>query len=244
MLSYKNKDLKSPGFTLIESLIVLSLFTFIALAAMEFFSITQKHFHTLKDEYQITEAAFSALDKMRADLSEAGLGLIFPLSRDLLEGIKRENSTLIVFKKHNELETKDNLVSGQTRIFINHTQQVKQGRELCFYDQNKGEIKLITKVDEKSIILSLPLQNSYLKENLQIIQLKKISFYLDKTKHTLRRKVNSSPAQPLLEETTDFNFTYDQISHLLKLSLTPNNHKEKIYETSLFLKNLALAEQY
>ncbi len=241
LIKYNNRGQK--GFTLIESLITLSLFTFIVLAAMEFFSITQKHFHSLKDEYQTIEAAFSSLDKMRTDLSEAGFGLISPISMKLIEGIEAENTTLTVFKKHKDLETTANLVSGQTRIFINNTQQVTPGRQLCFHDQNKGEIKYVNEVAKSSIVLSSSLQNSYSKDTLQIILLKKVSFYLDEAQHILRRKVNSSPAQPLLEEASAFVFTYNNISHFLELCLSLNNRKEKTYETSLFLKNLALVQK-
>ncbi len=243
MLLIKYNKRGQKGFTLIESLITLSLFTFIVLAAMEFFLITQKHFHSLKDEYQTIEAAFSSLDKMRTDLRDAGFGLISPISMKLLEGIEAENTTLTVFKKHKDLETAANLVSGQTRIFINNTQQVTLGRQLCFHDQNKGEIKYVNEVDKSSIVLSSSLQNSYSKDTLQIILLKKVSFYLDEAQHILRRKVNSSPAQPLLEEASAFAFTYNNISHFLELGLSLNNHKEKTYETSLFLKNLALAQE-
>jgi len=241
LMKYNKQDKK--GFTLIESLISLSLFTLIVLAAMEFFSITQKHFHSLKDEYQTIEAAYLSLDKMRTDLSDAGFGLISPISMKLLEAIEAENTTLTIFKKQKNLETAANLVSGQTHIFINNTQQVKPGRQLCIHDQNKGEIKHINEVDKSSIVLSSSLQNSYLKDTLQIILLKKVSFYLDEAQHILRRKVNSSPAQPLLEETSAFAFNYDNISHFIELHLSLNNHKEKTYETSLFLKNLALAQK-
>ena len=243
MLLIKYYKWDQKGFTLIESLIALSLFTFIVLAAMEFFSITQKHFHSLKDEYQTIEAAYSSLDKMRTDLSDAGFGLISPISMKLLKAIEAENTTLTIFKKQKDLETAANLVSGQTRIFINNTQQVKPGRQLCIHDQNKGEIKHINEVDKSSIVLSSSLQNSYLKDTLQIILLKKVSFYLDETQHILRRKVNSSPAQPLLEETSAFAFTYNNISHFIELHFSLNKHKEKTYETSLFLKNLALAQK-
>ena len=243
MLLVKNNNRDKKGFTLIESLIALSLFTFIVPAAMQFFAITQKHFHSFKDDYQSTEAAYSSLDKMRADLSDAGFGLILPISMKLLEGIEAENTTLTVFKKHKHLGTAANLVPGQTRIFINNTQQVKPGRQLCIHDQNKGEIKYINEVDKSSIVLSSSLQNSYSKDALQIILLKKVSFYLDEAQHILRRKVNSSPAQPLLEEASAFAFTYNNISHFLELCLCLNNHKEKTYETSLFLKNLALAQK-
>jgi hypothetical protein len=96
-------------------------------------------------------------------------------------------------------------------------------------------------VDDESIVLSSPLNFSFIKEKTSLIIVKKITLYLDEKKPTLRRKVNSSPAQPLLEETSFFDFERNKAVNLVKLRLQLKTNKEKFYEISVFPKNAALA---
>jgi hypothetical protein len=96
-------------------------------------------------------------------------------------------------------------------------------------------------VSKKSIVLSSPLKSSFPKEKTQVCLLKKISLYLDKDKQILRRKTNSSPAQPLLEDAAAFGFSCEKSSVLVKLHLALTSNKEKKYEISVFPKNAALA---
>ena len=74
------------------------------------------------------------------------------------------------------------------------------------FDSTKGEVKSIYSVDKESIVLSSPLNFSFLKEETSVFLLREVFLFLDKNKHTLRRKVNTSPAQPLLEEVGLFDF--------------------------------------
>jgi len=95
-------------------------------------------------------------------------------------------------------------------------------------------------VDKKSILLSSPLKYSFIKGKAHVCLLKKISLFLDKDKHILRRKTNSSPAQPLLEDAASFWFSYEKTSNLARLQLALDSNKEKKYEISVFPKNAAL----
>ncbi len=56
-----------------------------------------------------------------------------------------------------------------------------------------------------------------------------------------KRKTNSSPAQPLLEDAASFGFNLEEASVLVRLHLALESNKEKIYEISVFPKNAALA---
>jgi hypothetical protein len=109
------------------------------------------------------------------------------------------------------------------------------------FDSTKGEVKSISSVDKESIVLSSPLNFSSLKEETSVFLLREVSLFLDKNKHILRRKVNTSPAQPLLEEVGLFDFHYEKATNLVRLSLSFATNKEKAYETSVFPKNIALA---
>jgi hypothetical protein len=73
----------------------------------------------------------------------------------------------------------------------------------------------------------------------EVIVVKQTSFYLDHKSLILRRKVNSSPAQPLLEGAEAVVFTYETPSNLINASITTS--EDKTYEISIFPKNLYLA---
>lgn len=239
-MTEKRKNSKK-GISLIESLISLSLFLIIVLSSLEFFGLVRSHFLQLKEEQETKLAALAALDRMKADLLNGGLGLLDSIRLGLLEGISENNGILVIFSRDKELSLSGGLVSGQTRVFLGSTKTIKKGRELCIFDSTKGEVASISSVYPDSIVLSSPINHPYLKENASMILLKKISLYLDKDKHILRRKVNSSPAQPLLDEAAFFDCDYDIDTNLVKLRLRLNGKKEKDYEISVFPKNTALA---
>jgi len=229
------------GFSLIESLLSLSLFLIMVLASLEFFGFTRGIFFKLKSKEETREAALSALDKMKTDLLAGGSGLLEPIQLGLLEGITQNESTLIILNKEKNLFILNDLFEGQTRIWLQSTYKIKKGREICIFDRSKGEVKSISRVDKKSIVLSSPLNFSFLKEKTCVFLLKKISLFLDKDKQILRRRVNSSPAQPLIEEVSLFGFDYEKSTNLARLRLALKLNMEKEYEISVFPKNEALA---
>ncbi len=178
---------------------------------------------------------------MRVDLLAGGSGLLEPIELGFLEGISQEEGTLVILSKEKNLSPLNDLLEGQTRIGLQSISEVKKGREICIFDSHKGEAKSISQVDKKSIVLSSPLKYSFLKEKTQVLLLKKISLFLDKDKKILRRKTNSSPAQPLLEDAASFAFSYEKATNLASLQLILRSNKEKKYEISVFPKNAALA---
>lgn len=184
--------------------------------------------------------AFSALDKIKIDLLHGGLGLLEPASLGVLQGITWDSQSLIVLSREKTLILLEDLVAGQTKIILDTTEGLKQGREICLFDSNKGETKVINSVKKESIVLSSPLDFPYLKEQGSLFLLERISFFFDEEKQTLMRKTNSSPAQPLLEAVSSFDFEYEKATNLARLLLTLKSSKEKKYETSVFPKNTGL----
>ena len=229
------------GFSLMESTLALALFLIVVLASLEFFGFTRSLFLKLKDKEETKEAALSALDKMKTDLLAGGSGLLEPIELGLLEGITQNEGTLVILSKEINLTPLNDLLEGQTRIRLQGTHNVKKGREICIFDAHKGEVKSISNADKESVVLSSPLNFSFLKEKSQVLLLKKISLFLDKDKQILRRKTNSSPAQPLLEDAILFAFSYEKASNLARLHVALTSNKEKKYEISVFPKNAALA---
>ncbi len=241
MKNTKRLNESQNGFSLVECVISLSLFLIIVLACFELFGLTRNLFFKLKEKEEEREAVLAALDKMRTDLHLGGAGLSDPIQLGILEGITEDSGTLIILSKEKELSLCSDLVEEQTRILLESTSGLKKGRDICIFDSLHGEVLSISSVDEESIVLSSPLSFSLIKEKASIILVKKISLYLDEKKPTLRRKVNSSPAQPLLEDTAFFDFDRDRAANLVKLCLQLQTNKEKFYEISVFPKNTALA---
>ncbi len=94
-------------------------------------------------------------------------------------------------------------------------------------------------VDKESIVLTSPINFSYPQLTTEVLLVKKVSFYLDLKSQILRRKVNSSPAQPLLEGVDSIVFSYDKALNLATANL--KILEERTYEISVFPKNLDLA---
>jgi type II secretory pathway pseudopilin PulG len=236
----KNEN-PEKGFSLIESLLSLSLFLVIVLSSLEVFGWTRTIFFKVKNKEEAKEAAQAALDKMRTDILAGGSGLIHPIHLGILEGISESEGTLTILSKEEVLTSAGDLVTGQTRIELDSTSSLKKGRDICIFDSLKGEIKSISSVEKGSIILSSALESSYSRDRTSLFLLQKVSLFLDEKTDVLRRKVNSSPAQPLAEDTAFFSFDYDRASSLVRLRLSLEPNKEKYYETTVFAKNVALA---
>ena len=234
-------EIPEKGFSLIESLLSLSLFLVIVLSSLEVFGWTRAVFLKVKNKEEAKEAALAALDKMRADLLAGGSGLIHAIQLGILEGISEAEGTLAILSKEEDLTPTDDLVKGQTRIELESTSSLKKGSEICIFDPPKGEIKSISSVEKGSVIISSALENSYSRDRASLFLLQKVSLFLDEKTDILRRKVNSSPAQPLAEDTAFFSFDYDRASSLVRLRLGFESNKEKYYETAVFAKNVALA---
>jgi type II secretory pathway pseudopilin PulG len=230
----------NSGFSLIESLLSLTLFLFILVTSLEFFVSTRNHFFDLKNEQEVNQAAYATLDKIRLDLCECGRGLIVPQSKGLFYAIQVIDATLIIQSKDMDILPENDLVTGQTFIPVVSTKGIKKGQKLCFSDPEKGEVKTIISVDKHGLTLSSSLNSSYRKDEATFILIRTISFFLDSGRGILRRKVNTSPAQPLLEDVSAFNVFYEATSNIVSLSLILKIKEEKKYEASIFPKNMAL----
>jgi type II secretory pathway pseudopilin PulG len=229
------------GFSLVESLLSLSLLLLLFLSSLQFFGFARNSFFKLKETETAREGALLALEKMKIDILQGGLGLLKALNLGLLRGIEEKNKTLIILSKEEDFQLLDNVAPGQTQIFLDNAKEMKKGREICIFDSKKGEIKGISSLTGKSITLDSPLSYSFLKEESRILLLRKISLFLDEKNQIIRRKVNNSSSQPLLEEVISFDFSYQEASNIINLCLILKSEKEKKYEISVFPKNMALA---
>lgn len=186
------------------------------------------------------EGARFALEKINIDLRRGGLGLLESASLGLVQGISAGDENLMILSKEKAFSLAEDLVAGQRKVHLENIEGLKQGRQICIFDSNKGEANLVISVQGESLLLSSPLDFPYQKEETSLFLLEKISYFFDEENRVIRRKVNSSPSQPLLEDVTSFDSSYDKSTNLARVSITLKNSKETKYETSVFPKNMAL----
>jgi len=231
----------STGFSLIESLLCLLIFCLVFLACLTFVPTLQNQFMSLKQEFECNETAFFALDRIKTDLDQAGQGLLIPIAQNLLQGLKIEGNKMKILSKEADIPLMDNLYPGQTRIVLGHTKALKKNRLICVYNRSQGEIRTISTIDDHSIVLSSPLQNGYSLDESSMLMVREVYIFQDSKSLVLRRKVNTSSAQPLVEETKNFICTYDPESHLTEIQLVLELDEEKKYVCFLSPKNLILS---
>lgn len=229
------------GFSLLEGLISLFLFLLIVLFSLDCFLCLREHFAKLKESETSNTAVYAALDRMRRDLFDAGLGLAEAMELQVLEGISDEHGALVVLSKAEDLAFGEALFSGQQRILSVDAKKIKKGQLIGIINPYGGEVHSVISADQNSIVIDSPLVSGYLLENTSVVLLRKISLFFDDAKGVIRRKVNASPAQPLLEDVVSFEFEYIRDANLVRLDLALKVDEEKKYETTVFPKNIAMA---
>jgi len=233
--------MKIRGFSAIEASLCLALFLIILLAAYESFGITKDFFLRLKKAEEENQTAMAALDKMRIDLLRAGSGLLSLIRLQKVEGIGIANNALIISSAEKTFSLLADIAEGQASVPVETTAGLTPGREVSVFDEAKAEIKTISSIDGKSILLASPFETSYSMNETRVALLEKTALFFDEKTGTIRRKVNASPAQPLLEEALYFEFVYEKESNLAKVGFALKNNKEKKHELWVYPKNIGLA---
>ncbi|MCP2520051.1 hypothetical protein NLB96_01090 [Candidatus Aminicenantes bacterium AC-335-K20] len=223
---------KNKGFTTIELLISLSLFLLILIFALRIISINKRIFYKLKSDEETLEFSFSALEKIKIDVLEAGRLLKSPK----LDSIQIHENKLII--KTGEINSRllENAYKGARVIRVQAPKYFKKNRNILIKGKNNEEISEILKKSGSDLILREPLTFEYKKEETNIILIRKIIYFLD-LKKVLRRKVNNSPAQPLIENIDHFEASYSKNQNLLFIKFIKNN---KTFKEIIFPKNLFL----
>lgn len=241
-MRHKGKQMKKrPGFTLLESLISLALFSIIFLAGLACFNSVRSQFHGLKGRYEDWEFLYAAVDKIRLDVEQAGLGLTEPIRLGLISGARVESNQAQIFLLDGSASFQEDLQPGQTRIPLSSASWIKPGRPICIFDQRGGETTTVASSAADHIILSEPLSRGYVRQESKILIVKSVRYYLDASSRILRRQANISPAQPLLEHTLSFEARYEPASHILNFAIRIESKKEKTHAFSILPKNLVLA---
>jgi len=232
--------MRRRGFSLLEVLLATTIFFLAVLASLEFFGKAGKMFIKLKESEEEALAVCATLDKMKIDLIRAGQGLISALSRGILEGISAGDIKLSVFSKDRDLRLTADIPSGSTMFTLGSVEGMMPGSEVCILDSRKGEVHTVSMVNGKVVYIAVPFEFNYKKKDSSLLLIEKITFFLDPKTHVLRRQVNSSPAQPLLEDVQEFEFFYEKETNIAGIRFRLISHTEKEHALWVYPKNVGL----
>lgn len=231
--------MRTRGFTLVEALIVLGLSLLVFLAAFEFFGLSRSFFYELKGAQEDNLAVQAALDKLRIDLLRAGCGLELAIRCGAVDGVTAAGS-LVILSQETAYSLVADCAAGDNRLSLEKTSGLSAGRIVCLADEDKAERHVIAAVEADAIALSEPLQDHYLGSESRLLLLEEVTYFLDEAASILRRKVNASPAQPLLDSAGLFEFAYLEEDNLVRVRLADKKDMERAHELSVFPKNLGL----
>jgi len=227
------------GFSLLESLLSLSLTLFIALAGCEFFGVSRAFFFRLKERSENRQAALAALDMIGQDVHRAGRGLGLPLSLGLASGLEIVEGVLHLERGGKDLGLTADVQPGQTALVVRDAEGLKRKRRVCLVRPGQGQVLEVTNVQDKTLTVNPAADAFYPKEEASLLLLETVDYYLDALAGVVRRKMNEGSGQPLLEDVTRLECTSEGGSFLTTIRLALRPQEEKTYEISVLPKNLA-----
>lgn len=244
----KNFPRPSPGqpagFSLLEVLISLSLSLLILVSALEVSVQARRTFVKLREAQEKDLGLAVALEKMREDLETAGAGIPKLLSGTGLSPIQLNGQTLAIFSADGKTRLLADISSGQSYLLVEVSSGLssilKKGRAVYLTDGNSGELTYIISVSGNSLAVSPALNTAFEAARTEVIVLEKIELYLDRQQKVLRRRVNSTTGQPLLEGAEDFAASYQAENNLASITLSIESGG-KVHECELVMypKNLS-----
>jgi len=232
---------RKRGFSLIECLLGMVLSLLIITSSLQFFGQAQKAFFRLKEREEAGQGALAALDKMRIDLLHAGQGLAGEMAYGLIEAVRSTEEELRTTSLEKPLTLTGTARAGDIRLLLASTADIASGQEICLSDGREGELRGIERVEHGAVILGQPLGRDYSPDTAVLSLLENVTYFLDGSAHILRRRVNAGSAQPLLENIAAAIWTYDLEARLVRVRLELSVEGERPHETTVFLKNSALA---
>ncbi|MCX6572219.1 MAG: hypothetical protein NT006_12515 [Candidatus Aminicenantes bacterium] len=233
--------MRKGGFSLVECLLGMALSLFVITSSLQLFGLAQKVFFKLKEREEAGQGALAALDKMRIDLLHAGRGLAGEMAIGLTEAARATEDELRTTSLEKPLMLTETARAGDIRLLLASTADIASGQEICLSDGREGELRNVERVERGAVILREPLEHDYSLDTAAVSLLENVSYFLDGPARTLRRRVNAGSAQPLLENIAAAIWICDLEARLIRVRLELSVEGAHPYETTVFLKNLALA---
>jgi prepilin-type N-terminal cleavage/methylation domain-containing protein len=228
------------GFTLVELLIGMALSLIILVSGVAFFGHARGLFFKLKDAEEDAQAVYSALDRIRLDLAGGGRGLAEAIGLDLLSAVEAGPEKLTILSSEGPRSLTQDLAPGGSNAVLDTTEGIRKGDRICFLDGARGEVRRVASLDASTLILDLPSEAGFPAETCRVLPVEQVSYYLRTSDRVVRRQVNSSSAQPLIEDVGEFRYSYDLVSNLAAVTIGLAPHKERIHGILVFPKNAGL----
>jgi hypothetical protein len=159
----------------------------------------------------------------------------------LLEAAKATDEELRTTSIEKPLALSGEARAGDTRLLMASTADVAAGQEICLCDGQAGEVRTVARVERGALVLGEPLERGYSPATAAVSLLENVAYFLDGPARVLRRRVNAGSAQPLLENALTATWLYDPGTRLVRIRLELNIQGATAHETTVFLKNPALA---
>jgi type II secretory pathway pseudopilin PulG len=233
---------RRAGFTLVEALIGLALGLFIISSGVAFFASAQRAFFRLKEREEAGQAALAALDKMRIDLLHAGQGLAAETAAGLVEAVRADGTALRTVSLERRLVLAAEALPGDARLVLASTAGVAEGREIALCEGPAGEVRTVAGVEPGAIRLDAPVAARYAPAAAVVSLLETVTYFLDAPERVLRRRSGGGSAQPVLEDVRTAAWTYDPDARTARLRLEVDVEGAHPHETTVFIKNAALAQ--
>jgi hypothetical protein len=233
--------MRAPGFSLVECLIGLALSLLVICACLQFFITAEGAYFKLKDKEEAAQSVLAATDKMRVDILRSGQGLVPEAALGLVEAAAESGGGLLLTRAEGSYSLTADVAAGDSRILLASVTELKPGREVLVSDGENGEVRTIADVAAGAVNVSPPLGKAYTKGGATLLLLERISLTLDARQGVIRRRVNSSSAQPLLENAGTAQFAVDSVMNLVRVRFSLASQGGADYELCLFPKNPALA---
>ncbi len=234
--------MRDRGFTLVECLIGLALSLIVVTAGLGSFMRIQRDFLRLEEREVSGQAALTAVDRMRIDLLHAGLGLVEESRLGIVEPVLATETELRTVSLERTLAPAAEPGAGDTRLILVSAAGVAAGRAISLRAGTAGEVRTVVRVEGTAVVLDSPLAASYPSANATLSLLENVAFYVDARAGILRRRVNASAAQPLLEDVAAAAWSHDPETGLVRIRIELAVEGAHPHGTTVFLKNAALAK--
>jgi prepilin-type N-terminal cleavage/methylation domain-containing protein len=232
------------GFSLMESLIALTLFLVLFLAGIDVFSSARKTLAKLGEAQMTEENISAAIDRIRADVRNAGRGLAGPPGDEIAKSLEAVGDSLIIRSGEISAVLMADAAAGQNSLQVADGRSFPAGRTICIMDESKGEAAVIAEAGPNSLNLASPLGRAYGRVGTSIVLVREISIYMDAPRRVLRRKADSGTGQPLLEDARSFTFRIGPPYPVVDIAVSSWLGKGEIHGTSVHARNAALAVRH
>lgn len=229
------------GFTLVECLVGLALSLVVVTAGLQFFASAQKLFLSLKEREESGQAALAAVDRIRIDLLHAGRGLAEETALGLVVPVRASDAELRTVCLEKSLRLVADAAAGESRLLLESTADIASGQALSLRDGPTGEVRTVAAIEGSTVVLDSPLGAGYAAATAGLALLENVAYFRDGTTRVLRRRVNASSAQPLLDDVTSVSWVHNPEARLVAIRIEIAAEGATSYGTTVFLKNPALA---